>query len=245
MPVVSQQNYAERLSRYCVLLANGQVDEMLPAIVASSANDVERYLQNGWGERYEILTKELALVGLAFADFPSLIDRYLCSVPKANREPHGTDQQRCLHWLKRTLLLTPQQRDFIQYQQAEYACLKRARAHRALHVAFQRSLAGSTTSSNDKPATRWHLNPVRAWSWLNLPAGDEFVSGPCDVVFFPIGDEVRSLSCSGRERSWLTDLPRQWSGTLDEWALQTGNPPGAELRASLFRWAEVGLVVAE
>jgi len=217
---------------------------MLPATVASSADDVERYLQNGWGERYEIITKDLALVGLAFADFPALIDRYLVSVPKANREPHGADQQRCLHWLKRTLDLTPQQLDFIHYQQAEYGCQKRARAHRASHVAFQKLLARFADVTVDWQTTCWHLNPVRTWSRLSMPMQADTASGPSDVVFFPVGDEVRSLSCSTTERNWLKEFPRRWSGTLFTWAWLIGAADRAEIRESLSRWSQIGLVVA-
>ncbi|HVX16030.1 MAG TPA: hypothetical protein VHC22_32900 [Pirellulales bacterium] len=230
------------MERWCARLAVGQMRDLPAEIVEHSADDVGRYLQVGWGERRRLLTQELALVALAFDDFPTLVDRYLCTVAKTAQAAQSTDQQRFLRWLTRTRRLTPQQRDFIAYQQAEYRCLGQVRARRAAHVAFQRLRRRIPEVGAD--VSVWHLNPVRTWLRWHMP-GDDTSLGPCDLVFFPVGDRVENVRVSRQERRWLRALPGGWAGTFESLLAKTGCRQPEQLRTSLESWTTTGLVVLE
>ena len=192
-----------------------------------------------------LLTQELALVALAFDDFSSLVDCYLCTVAKVAQVAQSSDQQRFLLWLKHTRELTCQQRDFIAYQQAEYSCINRARARRAAHLAFQQLRCRPTPEAGAAEAALWHVNPVRAWSRLAMPEPDGRELFPCDVVFFPVGERVENTRVSRRQRRWLGKLPSTWAGTFEAWMAKTACRRPEQLQASLESWEAVGLVAVE
>ena len=241
---MSRLTYPRQLAAWCAGLARGQTADLAATVVSASADEVACYLQVGWGERRALLTQELALVGLAFDDFAELIDRFLCTVPKAAQAPHGADQQRFLRWLKQRRDFTPQQRAFVAYQRAEYACLRRARRRRAQHLAFQR-LRGRGAAELSDGLSLWRVNPVRAWAKLAAAdqAGDAVRES--HVLFFAVGENIETLRVSLRERRWLCRLPATWAGTFQHWTAKTHCRQPRKLQQSLRAWLGAGLVAVE
>jgi hypothetical protein len=182
MTLPTEENYGEQLRRWTHALATGDVKEVSEAIAEGGAEDIRRFLENCAVERHQLLRQELALVALAFDDFDEAIAAYLRQVPPAAYDPMYSDRERFLRWLQTTRPLTAQQRNFIAYQQAEYAVRALACRRRAEHLAFQRLRASGVDVA---AAERLHLNPIRVWARLALPGRTIE-----DAIFFATGERI-------------------------------------------------------
>lgn len=232
--------YAANLQRWSQALSVGNDQELAPELALGTAGDIARFRQNALGERFRLLCEELAFAGLAFDDFPALIKRYLHEQPQLAFNPDHSDRERCLAWLKASQPLTVQQLNFIEYQLAEYACLRLARRARAAHVWFQRlrqEAAGRVTPRS----ARWRVNPIRVWSWLSAPRPDGSDLRERDVVFFAANEQILSLGCSPEERRWLGALEAAHDDTLGDWAARVG-VDSSELANSAEAWRQAGLI---
>ena len=195
--------YGEQLGRWAHAPATGEIAQVSDDATEGGAGDVQRFLENRAGERHRLLRHELAFVALAFDDFDEAIAAYLRDVPPMVCDPACSDHERFLHWLRQSRPLTAQQRDFIAYQQAEYAVRTLARDLRGSHLAFQRLRASEVDVA---AAERLHLNPIRVWARLAPPG-----RAVQDVVFFAAGERVAA--------AWLEppalDLVRRLAAGFD------------------------------
>ena len=183
-------SYKAQLVRWSDALAAARVEEMSASLAGGNADDVFRYLIETFGERKRLLVEELAFVALAFDDFDALVQKYLHQAPQLAYDPTKSDRERFLRWLREERPLTSQQRDFIAYQEAEYAVIAEARKGRAAHVAFQRAwsrVARHVPRLGHDPALQIQLNPTRAWRYLALPG-----RAAGDALFFAGSDWVRA-----------------------------------------------------
>lgn len=198
-----RNGYGEQLGRWAQALATGDIAEVSDDVAEGGAEDVRRFLDNCAGERHKLLRLELAFVALAFDDFDEAIAAYLREVPPMVYDPARSDRERFLNWLRQSRPLTAQQRDFIAYQQAEYAVRALARDLRGPHLAFQRLRASEVDVA---AAERLHLNPIRVWARLAPPG-----RAVQDVVFFAAGARVAA--------AWLEppalDLVRRLAAGFD------------------------------
>jgi hypothetical protein len=232
--------YAADVQRWSQALSAGRNCELLGDLALGATEDIARFRLNAVGERFRLLYEELAFAGLAFDDFPALIKRYLHEQPQRAFNLDHSDREQCLAWLKASQPLTAQQLTFIEYQLAEYACLRLARRARAAHVWFQRlrqEAAGRVTPRS----ARWRVNPIRVWSWLSAPRPDGSDLRERDVVFFAANEQILSLGCSAEERSWLGALESAHDDTLDDWAARVGIAR-SELTKSAEAWRQAGLI---
>ena len=143
---VASEDYPQQLARVSAALAAAQTQAILGDITPiCGPGDVQRFVDNAVGERFRLISEELAFVGLAFDDFDRLIDQYLRETPRQTYALDQSDQERFLTWLRRTRVLHAKQSDFVSHQEAEYACLAKARENRVGHVAFQRLWTLSTS----------------------------------------------------------------------------------------------------
>lgn len=240
-----ETGYADALGRWSEGLAAGHVDGLLGEVAAGDARDLERFVLNTTEERCRLLTEELALVALAFDDFAGLVTRYVREVPRVAYDPAYSDSQRFLRWLAHRQRLTPQQRDFVAYQQAEYACLALARGYRAAHVSFQRLLSQSRAErihfETDGGAIV-HLNPVRVWSRLAAlsPTPSQ---GAVDAVFFAVGTRICVMGPTGPRAAWLRALSAAEPCAWRAWAARCASAtPSSSLEAFAREAAEAGLI---
>jgi hypothetical protein len=213
--------YREQLARWCRALAAGRIEELSAALAEGEAHDVQRFLAQANG---------------------ALIDTYVRRVPQRAYDPECSDRERFVRWLQEERPQTPKERQFVAYQQAEYAVAAQARKRRAEHLAFQRAwhLVGTKMERLTRdPALRIQLNPIRVWSWLALPGR---VAG--NVLFFAAGDRVASATPGPLERAFVEVLARG-PCTLAASAVELG-PASREELVSLCRGrAAEGLVAFE
>ncbi len=212
--------YEQQLVRWSEALSAGRGDTVLDDLTSDcSPRDVERFLENANGERYRLLAEEMDLVALAFDDFDRLLDEYLRETPRQTFTLHERDQQRFLRWL-RGRSLTPQQSDYVTYQETEYACYELARNHRAAHLEFQRAWSFSRQRIEGqlrRADCRVLVNPVCVWARLEVATttNDEPRTG--DVIFLAADTEIRSLWLTTAQRAAARTLISQRPTTLTEW----------------------------
>lgn len=160
------------------------------------------------------------LLADGFDDLDRYIADYIHEVPLQVGGGKAEDVERFLQWLARRDDVSEEQRDFIVCQRARQAVEFVALARRLAHARFQLLLKSSCVASvpDTRPVPdlteRWrkrpgyshlreelelnrrltvHLNPVHVWATLETPALlEEGEPVPATVLFFPVGDEVRS-----------------------------------------------------
>src|SRR5262249_26733598 len=145
------------------------------------------YLGNAIGERLRLLTEELSFVALAFDDFDALVQDYLERVPRTTWSRDDSEPQRFLAWLTNNHALTPKQKSFVAYQEAEYRVHAQARANRAAYLSFQELWSGAEQRLEVGERSKVHLNPARSWAWLELPGQPAE-----EVLLFAARSAVRS-----------------------------------------------------
>jgi len=234
--------YREQLVRWSRALAAGRTEEVCEALAEGEVQDVARFLAQTVGERRGLLRQELAFLALAFDDFDALVGAYLRQSPQTAYDPECSDRERFVRWLHEARPLTTKQRDFVAYQQAEYAVAAQARKRREEHLAFQgawRQVGTHLHRLSSDPALRIHLNPIRVWSRLALPG-----RAACDVLFFAAGDRVTSAVPGEVERPFVQVLARG-PCTLAEYSGEPWPVSREELVALCRGRAAEGLVAFE
>ena len=214
------ESYAAQLTRVSTALAAADCTAVLEDITSDCRlGDVQRFVDNAVGERFRLITEELEFVALAFDDFDKLVDRYLRETPRQTYSLDSSDQERFLIWLRNNCTLDARQRDFVAHQEAEYACLAKARAHRVAHVAFQRLFALSKLAKEQRlePNQELQVNPIHVWSRLTIAGGDDGVHDRDNAIFVAVGQQVRSLWLSADQIEAVRDLARINRATLAEW----------------------------
>jgi len=245
-----QDQYKQQLTCWAQSLAEGRPEGLQETLAeGSSCQDVKRYLANADAERYQVLVDELGFVALAFSNLEALIAAFVQAVPLRAHHLDTTDHERFLEWLRWTQPLTPQQQDFVSYQQAEYAVLAEARRQRSEHLQFQRRWALAGQRGNDlvtNPHLQVHLNPIRVWSRLNLPTtGYVEDAEPRDVLFFAQGSQVRSICLDTGQQQHVGELASFAPCSLADWEQRGRSAERTQLAAVCRELADTGLVAFE
>jgi hypothetical protein len=150
--------------------------------------------------RMESLQASCDVLADGFDQLDSLVDRYLHETPLASYEDQTLDAERFLDWLDQRDDLTHEQRDYLTCQRSRHAIEFVAFRKRLAHLRFQQLLsqpADGTASLNGRTTVVLHLNPVHVWATYDthvLLEPDAVV--PATVLFFPVGDEIRTLTMS-------------------------------------------------
>lgn len=198
-------SYKEQLVRWSGELAAARTGEVCDALAGGNSEDVIRFLINSFGDRRKALWDELAFVALAFDDFDAIVQAYLHQVPQRAYDPAHNDRVRFLSWLRSSRPLTDKQREFVAYQQAEYAVMALAWERRTEHAAFQRAwrqVGRQVPRLGPDPTLRILVNPIRAWSRVALPGRGG------DALFFAAGDRVTAAALGPVEREFVDLLAR-------------------------------------
>jgi hypothetical protein len=130
-----------------------------------------------------------------FIDLEEHIETYVSEVSLAACETADLDVERFFDWLDEHVDLTDADRDYLRCQRSRHAVERVALRKRLSHVRFQALLA-----RNDAPEGFQlrmqdviYLNPIHVWARYETRALlDDDVDVPALVVFFPVGDEIRT-----------------------------------------------------
>jgi len=219
---LASEDYPQQLARVSAALAAAQTQAILGDITPNCGpGDVQRFVDNAVGERFRLISEELAFVALAFDGFDQLIERYLRETPRQTYALDQSDQERFLGWLRRTRVLAAKQSDFVSHQEAEYACLTKARENRAGHVAFQRvwTLSKQTQREQQVPANQeMQVNPIHIWSRMTIADAQSNQPSEDNVLFLAVGQEVRSLWLDAERITAVRDLTQHNPTTLAAWS---------------------------
>lgn len=216
------EDYPQQLARVSAALAAAQTQAILGDITPICGfGDVQRFVDNAVGERFRLISEELAFVALAFDGFDEIVDEYLRETPRQTYALDHSDQERFLGWLRSTRELDAKQRDFIGHQEAEYACLAKAQKNRAGHVAFQRlwTLSKQTQRETQEQTNQaMQVNPIHVWSRMTIADNQPISPGEDNVLFLAVGQEIRSLWLDAVQIAAVRDLTQHNPTTLAAWS---------------------------
>ncbi|MBL9161912.1 MAG: hypothetical protein JNL18_04125 [Planctomycetaceae bacterium] len=201
--------YERSLADWSEELGAGRIGQVLESLAAGSLRrDVERFLENSLGERRRMLVEEVDLAGLAFENFEQLVDDYLAMTPRRTYQLDEREPQRFLRWLRQRSL-TPQQADFVSYQESEYACYELARTNRQAHLTFQRLWTRSRVLANETIELSDYtpvVNPICVWSRLEVATLAVSAASRGDVAFFAVGSQILTLWPTERQLQLIASL---------------------------------------
>lgn len=160
----------------------------------------------------------------AFVDLDELIEEYVRSVPWPAEDATTTDAERFFGWLCTHYGLTEEQMDVVNGERARGAVQRLVEERHDEHELFQYQWQRSASLANawcDRRRVQLHVNPITVGAtYQTTTLLDEDVGVPARVLFFPVGDEVRSTILDPTGRAIVRYLAETGARTLDE--LRTG-----------------------
>jgi hypothetical protein len=141
--------------------------------------------------------------------------------------------------------LTPEQQDYVAWQQARDAVQSEARQNRRGHTRFQelwRVALRREAELDTNPVLRIHLNPIRAWARFVTPLLLGMADLPSDVLFFPAGDAIRTVLLRPKARALLNVLSSCSPCTVRQYWLLNKHSGRNEIVQFSRHLAQVGLV---
>jgi hypothetical protein len=246
-PARNLDEYRRQLTEWALAMAVGH-NGSVPAALAEGSlpAQVELFTDGNLEKRYEKLQKQLEFVAGAFDDLNDLINDYIENEPLAAYDTGDGDGERFLLWLERQRPLTAEQRDHVTCQRARHAVEDVARKDRRGHVRFQERWSVATQLAAELETNarlRICLNPIRVAARFETAALlDEDAALPADVLFFPVGNSVRTAVLEPGVAELLEELAGWEPCTLAQWACLSRHADRDELVALSRDLAEMGLV---
>jgi hypothetical protein len=176
-------------------------------------NRVAMFIDGNRHKRYEKLQNACEVLADGLEELNDYIEQYIKVIPLAACDSGKGDAERFLHWLSERADLTDEQRDHVQCQRGRQAVEFVAVKQRLAHVRFQDllSMNGRLVGELETNARLTvHLNPIHVWSRFETGAllGDEDPS-PATVLFFPVGEEIRTAVIESSCEELIRLLERQ------------------------------------
>lgn len=217
-----RETYREQLARLAQALAAAKNDLVRDDLAAGTdVGTVKMFTNGNLDKRFEKLQRQVEFVAGVFENLDDLLEAFIRGTSLAAYDTGASDGERFLQWLETTRDPTPEQRDYIICQRARHAVEDMARTNRVGHIHFQEllSMAGDLAAELEtNPTLRVHLNPIRVWARFETKVLlDEEATVPADVLFFPIGSDIRTavLEQAGGER--IRELAAFGPITLSDW----------------------------
>ena len=198
--------YREQIQRCAASLAIAQVERVGDLLAPGQAvAQVKMFTDGNLDKRFEKLGDHLELLAEDFENWEELRVDYVKTVPLAAYDSMTSDGERFLNWLADCVELTAEQGDLVTCQRSRHTVEALAAENRLAHVRFQElwqsieSFAPELGANDDL----WiHLNPIHTWATLQTARLlDESDDLPAGIVFFPVGNDIRTavLEDAGRQ----------------------------------------------
>jgi hypothetical protein len=212
--------YRRQLDRCAQALAVAQNDAVRGDLAPEATlAQVKLFTDGNLDKRFQKLVDQLELVAEAYDRFEELVERYVRQVPLDAYASGPEDADRFLRWLSRRRI-TPEQRDVVACQRSRHAIEAAARRNRLGYVRFHdlssvsESLAAEWGRDED---LRLHLNPIRVWAAFETRALlDDDADIPAEVLFYPVGGEIRTAVLEARGRELVRSLESRGPCRFDE-----------------------------
>jgi len=242
----TQDDYRRQIVGCAQALAAARNSMVEPHVAGLQAGiRIAMFTDGNRDKRVFKLKDRLDDLSAAFEDFESLIVEYISKIPLLAYDTGPSDSERFLRWLPRGHALTAEQLDYVTCQRCRNAVEMNAAGNRLAHVRFQelwpswRRLASELQSSTHV----WiHLNPIRAWgTFRTFSLLDEEATLPATVLFFPVGDDIRTAVLEPEGRRVVEQLRDVGPVRFDEMAPVVLQTKPAQARGICHDLAEIGL----
>lgn len=166
---------------------------------------VKMFADGNLEKRFNKVKNALDLLDEVYDELEDHIVEYVKTVPLAAYDNGTGDAERFLAWLKQRVTLDPEQLDVCACHQARFDVENVAWSNRFGHVRFQELWSRAVQFSLEWGVREelWiHPNPIHAPAVFHTNVLlDEDDETPAEVMFFPVGDDVRTavLEPSGRQ----------------------------------------------
>lgn len=196
--------------------------------------------------RYETLQSACEALADGLEELNEFIRLYIREVPLSARDSNTSDAERFLLWLDSREDLTEEQRDYIRCQQGRQAIEFVAVKQRLAHVRFQELVSMNERllpELETNPRLTIHLNPIHVWSRFETAAllGD-IEAAPATVIFFPVGEDIRTAVVEGAGETLVRLLARQGVLRLKDLRKLVPHDVQPELPGLLRELAEMGMI---
>lgn len=212
---------------------------------AGDLQRVKMFTDGNLDKRLWKLQDQLDFLSDAFADLDDLFARYIREVPLAAYDTGSVDCGRFLDWLCGGCTLTAEQADFVTCQKGRLAVESLAAKNRLGHVRFQELWALAAQFARDvqlRPNLWVHLNPIHAWGrFFTTALLEEDDESPATVMFFPVGNDIRTAVLEGRGLELVSRLETLRPCRVSQLSDGAGRPCRRDVQETLHELATVGL----
>ncbi|MBL8848431.1 MAG: hypothetical protein JNG89_02055 [Planctomycetaceae bacterium] len=239
--------YREQLRHYAQTMAVGDNRAASAGLLAGhSPSRVAMFTDGNLYKRYEKLQSACEVLADGLDELNDYIKEYIKIVPLSAYDTNTTDGERFLIWLDEKKDLTDEQRDYVRCQRGRHAIEFVALKQRLAHIRFQELL-----SMNDRllpeletnPRLAIHLNPIHVWSRFETGALlDDADGGGATVMFFPVGEDIRTAVIEGDCESLIHLLEQQGVMRLKDLRKLYPHDSQSELPGLIRDLAEMGMV---
>jgi len=213
--------YREQI-RHCArnlaVARNEAVAAYLPAPEVTKLVDV--FTEGNLDKRLWKLNDQFEFLRDEFDELDDWMREYIHTVPLKAYDIGTTDSIVFLDWIRRHKTLTPEQLDYVTCHESRVAVEEAAREKRIAHLRFQDMLSTSKQLAEEfgrNPNLWIHLNPIRVWTTFGTPALlDEHVDLPAQLLFYPVGSDIRTAVMESEATAMLAELERMGPCRLEQ-----------------------------
>lgn len=206
--------YREQLRHYAHTMAIGETQAASAGLKSGhTAERVAMFTDGNLYKRYEKLQMACEVLADGLEELNDHIKQYIKVIPLAAYDSGTSDAERFLQWLTKHADLSDEQQDYVRCQRGRHAVEFVAVRQRLAHVRFQELLSMNERllpELESNPRLGIHLNPIHVWSQFETGAllGDTEAM-PTTVIFFPVGEDIRTAVVEGECENLIRLLERQ------------------------------------
>ena len=196
-PMHTMDEYRTQITRFTHALARAQHGDILKGMnLAGGTARVKLFTDGNLDKRFLKLKDLLEYAADGFEDLDDRIARFVQTMPLQPYDSNCSDSERFLDWLSAEYTLTDGERDCVTCQRSRNAVEQLAEENRLAHVRFQEICSvspGLAPAWGTEGVVRLHPNPIHvAATFHTRELLDEEDDVPASVMFFPVGNEVRT-----------------------------------------------------
>lgn len=238
--------YRSQIVRCAQSLAAAHNNPVLSDLVPGTSSErVTLFTEGNLEKRFLKLKDQMDLLEDAFDDLDERIYAYISVVPLSAYDTGSTDLELFLDRLCDTQHLTARQFDCVTCQKSRIAVEHRAANNRLGHVWFQELFsraADFATELETNPLLWVFLNPItiRATFFTQALLDDEETI-PADVMFFPVGNDIRTAILEPEAEQVIRELERNGPAHLEQLVTSLSGLCRDQIAETCRELADIGL----
>ncbi|MCG8409552.1 MAG: hypothetical protein MI923_30470 [Phycisphaerales bacterium] len=219
-----KEDYRARLTHLVRGMLTGDGREIVRTLVAGSRSEsIKMFIEGNQEKRFGKLQAHLEFMAQGIEGIERYVRSYILCQPLSPYATVFVDAERFLVWLERTVMLLPEQQDFVAYQRAQHRIAAKARHNRRDYVQFDK-LSRRMDPLNigfalDDEDSWIHLNPMHVWTRFHT---DVLLDGeavpPVDVLCYAALEELRTTMLDSFGTQLVRELSMYGPCTLSQWS---------------------------